>query len=84
MSTPNGLTSKDVMDLYEEWSSDVNSVHTLDYGFTLDGKNLWFSHTIAKWEGEISLSFTEQDSFGNMEKLIIELENKKRSILSII
>ncbi|MDG4948457.1 hypothetical protein NYR72_07940 [Actinobacillus equuli subsp. haemolyticus] len=84
VSIPNGLTAAEVQALYDEWETDVDSLQSLDYGFTIDGEQLWFSHASAKWEGELSLSFTEQNSFGNISALLSELESKKSTILSII
>ncbi|MDG2959865.1 hypothetical protein P7L91_03285 [Bisgaard Taxon 10/6] len=85
ISIPNGLTAQEVQGLYDEWLDDISSLHSLDYGFAmLGGEQLWFSHALAKWEGELSLSFTEQNSFGNMGKLLSELENKRTAILSKI
>lgn len=84
VSMPKGLTADEVQTLYDEWTSDVDSLHSLDYGFVIDNEQFWFSHALAKWEGELDLSFTEQNSFGNMGSLLSELESKKTTILSII
>ena len=85
ISIPNGLTEKEVQELYDEWQDDASSFNFLDYGFTiLGGEQLWFSHALAKWEGELSLSFTEQNSFGNIATLLSELDNKRTTILSKI
>lgn len=84
LSIPNGLTAEEVQTLYDEWTSDVDSLHSLDYGFVIDNEQLWFSHALAKWEGDLALSFTEQNSFGNIGALLSELERRKSTILSII
>lgn len=84
LSIPNGLTAEEVQTLYDEWTSDVDSLHSLDYGFVIDNEQLWFSHALAKWEGDLALSFTEQNSFGNIGALLSELESRKSTILSII
>lgn len=84
VAMPNGLTADEVQTLYDEWTSDVDSLHSLDYGFMIDNEQLWFSHALAKWEGDLALSFTEQNSFGNIGSLLSELESKKSTILSII
>lgn len=84
VSMPNGLTAAEVQSLYDEWTSDVDSLHSLDYGFVIDNEQFWFSHALAKWEGELALSFTEQDSFANIATLLSELESKKSTILAII
>lgn len=84
VSILNGLSEQEVQSLYDEWENDVNSLHSLDYGFTIDGEQFWFSRAAAKCEGELALSFTEQNSFGNITALLSELESKKGSILSVI
>ncbi|MDO4698312.1 MAG: hypothetical protein Q4A60_06525 [Pasteurellaceae bacterium] len=80
----NGLTKDEIQSLYDEWESDVNELHSLDYGFKINGEQYWFSRALAKWEGDLSLSFTEQNSFGNIESLLLELEKKRTNILSIL
>jgi hypothetical protein len=80
----NGLTDTEVQGLFDEWERDVEAWKSLDYGFSIDGKQHWFSRATVKWEGELALSFTEQNSFGNISALLSELENKKSSILSVI
>lgn len=84
ISMPNGLTAREVQTLYDEWTNDVGSLHSLDYGFVIDNEQFWFSHALAKWEGDLALSFTEQNSFANIGLLLSELESKKSTILSII
>ncbi|MCR1838317.1 MULTISPECIES: hypothetical protein [Rodentibacter] len=84
VSMPNGLTAEEVQKLYNEWTEDINSLPSLDYGFVIGDEQLWFSHALAKWEGDLALSFTEQNSFGNIGSLLSELESKKSTILSII
>lgn len=43
VSMPNGLTADEVQTLYDEWTDDVNSLHSLDYGFVIDNEQFWFS-----------------------------------------
>ncbi|QIM66352.1 hypothetical protein A4G16_02665 [Mannheimia granulomatis] len=80
----NGLTKAEVQGLFDEWEQEVDSWQSLDYGFKIGDKQHWFSHAAVKWEGELALSFTEQNSFGNITALLSELESKKSSILSVI
>jgi hypothetical protein len=80
----NGLTEAEVQGLFDEWEKDVDTWQSLDYGFRIGDKQYWFSHAAVKWEGDLSLSFTEQNSFGNIDALLSELESKKSSILSTI